>query len=271
MVGVAGPSAAEQIAQAWQELDASLAAKPVDSRIAALNALSLLGGNARAEAMVRQAFTDPELDVQLAAMVAAGQMDKDRGPRSAFRGDLRRLLASDDPKISFTAATTLWAMHDPAGEDILAATAEGEMSSDYSLWKRSRHNASRTLHNPRALAKIAVQQGLVMLVPPVGMGMGAYAYLKDAPGVSPQITAIVQLSKLHTPAVQAALIQATATKNAGARTAAAEALADFPGPVVHNALYPLLVDEKLQVRLTASAALIRTAGGEKLRRTPRSR
>lgn len=249
--------------QAWGQLQESFDSKRVDTRIQALSALSLLGGNARAEGMVRKAMRDEsaDVDVREAAIVAAGQMDKDRGAHGSFRNDLRNLLSSSDPKLSFTAATTLWGLKDTAGQDVLVATAEGERAGEYSFLKRSEHNASRTLHNPEALAKIAVLQSLTILVPPVGMGMGAYGYLKGTSGASPQVTAIEQLAKVHTPEVQKALIVATQTKDAGARIAAAESLAKYTGPAVRDALAALLNDDKQQVRLTASAAYLHVAEG----------
>jgi len=263
VVGATQVTPAEKTDQAWSQLQDSLSSKREDNRIAALNALSLLGGNPKAEGIVQRLMNDDtaDIDVRLAAIVAAGQMDKDRGTHSGLREDLNNLLASNDPKVSFTAATTLWALKDTGGEDVLIATAEGERASDYSFLKRSEHNASRTLHSPEALAKIAMMQGLTILVPPVGMGMGAYGYLKGTPGASPQVTAIEQLAKVHTPDVQKALIVATKTKDAAARIAAAESLAKFSGPAVSEALYPLMTDDKLQVRLTASAAYLRVTGG----------
>ncbi len=262
VVGAAKLAPVDRSGEAWTLLQDNLSSKKVDTRIAALSALSLLGGNVRAEGMVQGVMNDDnaDIDVRLAAIVAAGQMDRDRGPHTVFREDLRDMLGSNDPKLSFTAASTLWALHDTAGEDMLTATAEGERASDYSFLKRSEHNATRTLHSPEALAKIAVMQSLTIFVPPVGMGMGAYGYLKGTPGASPQVTAIEQLAKVHTASVQKALIVATKTKDAGARIAAAEALAKFPGPDVQSALYPLMSDDKLQVRLTASAAFL-AAGG----------
>lgn len=260
---VGAPATATDVtSEAWTLLQDSLQSKRVDTRIAGLSALSLLGGNDRAEQLVRGEMKDDaaDIDVRLAAIVAAGQMDGDRGPRSTFRNDLRTLLQSNDPKLSFTAASTLWALHDPSGEEVLTATAEGERASDYSFLKRSEHNASRTLHSPEALAKIAVMQSLTIFVPPVGMGMGAYGYLKGTPGASPQVTAIEQLAKVHNPAVQAALVEATKTKDAGARIAAAEALSKFPAPPVRDALQALISDDKLQVRLTASAAYLAVTG-----------
>ena len=214
--------------------------------------------------MVRSLMHDTteDIDVRLAAIVAAGQMDKDT-PHPSFSKDLHDLLASDDPKLSFTAATTLWANKDTSGEEVLVATAEGERAADYSFFKRSQHNASRTLHSPEALAKIAMLQSLTILVPPVGMGMGAYGYLRGTTGVSPQVTAIEQLAKVHTPEAQKALLVATKTKDAAARIAAAESLAKFSGGEVSDALYALIQDDKLQVRLTASAAYLRVSGAER--------
>lgn len=263
VTATAAPTPAQIADQAWTQLQEGLTAKNEDRRIATINALSLLGGNPRAEQMVLRAMLDANIDVRLAAVVAAGQMEKDRTTHGIFRPELHKLLSSNDPKLSFTAATTLWTLHDNSGEEVLTATAEGERASDYNFFKRSELNANRTLHNPEALAKIAITQGLDVLVPPVGMGMGAYGYLKGTPGASPQVTAIEQLAKVHTPSVQQALIVACKTKDPGARIAAAESLAKFPGQPVRDALYPLMTDDKPQVRLTASAAYIRnlTAGG----------
>ena len=242
----------------WSRLTNALTeTKNTDTRVAAVSGLSLLGGNARAEKLIQDALHDSDIDVRLAAIVAAGEMEKN-GSRS-LANDLRNQLNDADPKVAFTAASTLWKMDDPSGEDILMAVAQGERSGDYNFWKGSKHNANRTLHSPMALAKIAAQQSMVILVPPVGMGMGAYGYLKSTGSVSPQVTSISQLANQHTEPVKNALIEATKTKDTGARLAAAEALARFHGDDVREALRELLMDGKDNVRLTASAAYIRVA------------
>ena len=233
---------------AWTRLENGVTGtKNTDTRIAAISGLSLLGGEQRAERLVGNAMHDPDVDVRLAAIVAAGEMAK--GGSRSFPMELRNQLNDADPKVAFTAATTLWKLEDPSGEDILLAVAEGK------------HNASRTLHSPAALAKIAAQQGMVILVPPVGMGMGAYGYLKSTGGTSPQVTAITEIAKEHTGPSQTALIEATKTKEAGARLAAAEALATYRGDDVREALRALLTDGKDNVRFTASAAYIRVVNG----------
>jgi len=249
------------IQRAWRELEDAIAPKrSTDTRIAAINALSLLGGNPRAEKLVGSAIADSNSDIRLAAIVAAGEMTAPQASHSSFAPELRHLIDDPDPKVAFTAASTLWKLKDPSGEDVLIAVAEGERSADYSFWKGSKHNASRTLHSPASLAKIGATQGMLMLVPPVGIGMGAYGYLKGTTGgISPQITAITQLAHEPSDFVRSALITALADKDPGARVAAAEALATLHGDTVRDALRPLFDDSKEQVRFTGSAAYIRVA------------
>jgi HEAT repeat protein len=249
---------AEQRAAAWMRLeDGVTGTKNTDTRLAAVAGLSLLGNDLRAEKLIRATMHDSDIDVRLAAIVAAGEMAKNQGARSNLPADLRSQLNDPDPKVAFTAASTLWKINDPSGEDILTAVAEGERSADYTFWKESEHNASRTLHSPAALAKIGAQQGLLILVPPIGIGMGAYNYLKGPAGQSPQVIAITQLAKGHSEPVRHALIGATKVKNSGARLAAVEALARFSGADVLAAIEPLMTDSKENVRFSASAAYLR--------------
>jgi HEAT repeat protein len=242
---------------AWSRLeDAVTGTKNTDTRVAAISALSILGGQQRAERLVGNCLHDPDIDVRLAAIVAAGELMKN-GSANVFSNELRNQLNDQDPKVVFTTASTLWKLDDPSGEDILLAVAEGERSGNYNFWKDSTHQANRTLHSPVALMKIAAQQSVVILVPPVGIGMGAYNYLKGPGGVSPQITAIYQIGKERTNPAKIALIEATRTKDPGARLSAAEALGNYRGEDVTAALRALMNDGKENVRLTANAAYIR--------------
>jgi len=244
-------------AAAWNRLeDGVTGTKNTNTRIAAISGLSLLGGQKRAEKIVGDTLHDSDIDVRLAAIVAAGEMMQ-HGSAKVFSTDLRNQLDDSDPKVAFTTASTLWKLNDPSGEDILLAVASGERSGDYNFWNGSKHNATRTLHSPATLAKIAAQQTMIILVPPIGMGMGAYNYLKGAGEPSPQITAITQIEKEHTEAAKNALIAATKTKDTGARVTATEALAEYRGDDVRAALRDLMTDSKETVRFTASAAYLR--------------
>lgn len=242
---------------AWTRLeDGVTGTKNTDTRIAAISALSLLGGQQRAEKLVGNCLHDPDIDVRLAAIVAAGELMKN-GSANVFSNELRSELDDQDPKVVFTTASTLWKLDDPSGEDILLAVAEGERSGNYNFWKGSTHQANRTLHSPVALMKIAAQQSITILVPPVGIGMGAYNYLRGSGGVSPQITAINQIGKERTNPAKIALIEATKTKDPVARLSAAEILSNYPGDDVTDALRQLMTDDKENVRFSASAAYIR--------------
>lgn len=242
---------------AWSRLeDGVTGTKNTDTRIAAISALSMLGGQQRAEKLIGNCLHDPDIDVRLAAIVAAGELMKN-GSANVFSNELRNQLNDQDPKVVFTTASTLWKLGDPSGEDILMAVSEGERSGDYNFWKGSTHQANRTLHSPLALMKIAAQQSVSIFVPPVGIGMGAYNYLKGPGGVSPQITAINQIGKAGTDPAKIALIEATKTKDPGARLSAAEALANYRGADVTAALRALQNDDKDNVRFIANAAYIR--------------
>ncbi len=253
----------DEVEASWGRLEKAMSGSShLETRLAGVNALSLLGGLPRAENLIHAGMQDKDIDVQLASIVAAGEMARASGPNNSFQSELRSLLNGSDPRVVYTAASTLWKLNDPSGEDILEAVAQGERSADYSFWKNSKHAASRDLHSPAALAKIGATQGAIMLVPPIGIGMGAYNYLKGTGGgTSPQVTAITQLGHEHTASVRDALINATTTKDTGARLAAVEALAYFEGNAVRDALELLATDGKENLRLSASAAYIRVVSG----------
>ena len=108
--GVAGAAAAATstslVEAAWQQLEsAANARRDADARVAARGALSLLGGQPRAEKLVVSAMADPDIDIRLAAVVAAGEMAA-LAPGS-LPARLRRLLDDPDSKMAFTAASTL--------------------------------------------------------------------------------------------------------------------------------------------------------------------
>src|SRR5579875_2154048 len=86
-------SPADQRAAAWERLNNGLTGtKNTDTRTATVAALSLLGTDVRAEKLIRDTMQDPDIDLRLAAIVAAGEMAKDQGPRSGLPAVLREQL-----------------------------------------------------------------------------------------------------------------------------------------------------------------------------------
>lgn len=242
------------VSEAWGQLKTGYDAKSADTRIQTVTALSVIGTNPEAEAMLRKAFRDKEVDVRLAAIVAAGET-KDRN----LIGDLRSLLDDAAPEVAFTAATTLWKTGDHSGEDILLAVVRGERKAAPGFMKSATHNANRTLHSPAELLKIGATQATSILVPPVGMGMGAYKYL-DGPSKNPRVQALDLLAKEHNELIHRELIDATDDKDDAVRLVAAEELAKYPGTATADALGKMFGDSKTSVRLMACAAFIRIQG-----------
>lgn len=245
------PSASE----AWAQLQAGFDSSSADARIQTVTALSVIGTSGEAERMLRSAFHDKEVDVRLAAIVAAGET-KDRN----LIGDLRTLLDDPAPEVAFTAATTLWKAGDRSGEDVLLAVVRGERKASPGFMKSATHNANRTLHKPGELLKIGAMQATSILVPPVGMGMGAYKYL-DGPSKDPRVQALDLLAKEHNELVHRGLMDATDDKDDAVRLVAAEELAKYPGAATADALGKMFGDGKTAVRLMACAAFLRVSSG----------
>ncbi len=242
--------------QAWAMLtDAVNDEKHAETRVQALAALGLLGGNARSLDMLRKAMKDNDLDIRSAAILAAGQT---KSPN--ITTDLRRMLDDKEPAVAFTAALTLWKMHDRSGEDILTAVADGERRSSAKFIDGTEHDISRQLHDPAGLAKMGALQGASMLLGPFGIGIGAYEYLHRNGGDSARTTAIEAIAENHTAPIRKELIGALGDKDLGVRAAAAKALARYREPEVPPALARLFDDAKPPVRLTASAAYLVSTG-----------
>jgi len=238
--------------RAWSILSTAVAdEKHADIRIQTLAALGLMGGNSRSLALIRTAMLDKNVDIRVAAALAAGQT---KSPSIAT--DLRHMLDDKEPAAAFAAALSLWKMHDHSGEDILTAVADGDRKAVAGLIDSTGHDISKNLHDPAGLAKFGAMQGAYMLLGPFGMGLTAYEYLHKNGGDSARVSAIEAIAQNHTAPIRAELIGAVADKDLGVRAAAAKALARYHEPDVPPALAKVFDDTKPPVRLTAAAAYL---------------
>ena len=238
--------------EAWSQINTALESKNVDTQLQAIAALGLMGNSPKAFTILSAHFDNKEVDVRVASIVAAGETKN-----ANFTTALRSLLDDAEPQVALAAASTLWKLNDRSGEDVLVAIARGERKATGGFFNTGVHNANRTLHNPMALAKLGALQASSILLPPVGIGLGAFHYMKGQGGLSPRVVAIEQLAQDHTDFVRDELIASTTDKDTGVRLAAAEELAKFRGPEVVKALGNLFEDSKLPVRLIACGAYIR--------------
>ena len=238
--------------QAWQLLSTAVAdTKHTDTRIQALAALGQMGNNPRSLKWIEAAMKDQDVDVQTAAILAAGQTKA-----LAIRPALHQQLDSKAPQVAYTAALTLWKMGDHSGEDILEAVINGERRASPTLMNGTEHDMDRTLHSPSELAKIGVVEGAGLLLGPFGFGITAYEYIKKNGGDTARVNAIEALSQEKSEAIRKVLLGALGDKDLGVRAAAAKALASYHQPEVSAAIAKLFYDPKQPVRLTASAAYL---------------
>jgi len=241
--------------EAWKLLTSAVAdPKHADTRIQALAALGQMGSNPRSLKLIEAAIEDRDVDVQTAAILAAGQTKA-----ASIVPAIHRELNSKEPQVAFTAALSLWKMGDHSGEDILAAVVDGERRASATLINGTEHDMDKTLHSPSELAKIGVIQGAGLLLGPFGFGITAYEYIKKNGGDSARVNAIEALSQEKSDGIRKVLLAALGDKDLGVRAAAAKALASYHQPDISAAIAKLFYDPKQPVRLTASASYLISA------------
>ncbi len=116
------------------------------------------------------------------------------------------MLDDDNSLVAYTAAITLWKMHDYAGQDLLTAVVLGDKKTKPGLIKSEKHKAAKDLHSPKTLTMIAVNQGSGYFLGPFGVGLKAIEMVNKDSGAVPRAAAIDQLAKQHTDEVHEVLV-----------------------------------------------------------------
>jgi HEAT repeat protein len=267
-VSTSAPSAAETMQRCWQLLEDSVKdAKHTESRTQALNALSSLGWNARADRLIADAMKDPNLDVRSAAVLAAGKTKS----RSLIE-PVKKLLNDSEPQVIFAAATTLWKQFaDRSGEAVLADIAAGDRKANPSLIHGAKNDISRTVHSTSALEKIGIVTAAGMVLGPFGFSVSAIEYARKNGANTTRIQAIDLLAEDKSEGVRDQMKSVLDDKDAGVRAAAVKVLGSFRRSQDAEAITPLLDDSKLPVRLAAAAAYIDCLGSATRNRTPQAK
>jgi HEAT repeat protein len=244
---------AETQKRAWQLLTENLEdTKHADNRAPALNALSSLGSNPRANGLIAEAMKDPNLDIRTAAILAAGK-SKSR----ALIAPMKKLLDDPEPQVVFAAATTLWKpFKDKSGEDILTAVAAGERKANPNLVNSAKHDISRTIHSQSALEKIGIMTTAGLVLGPFGFSVGAVEYARKNGADTARVQAIDLLGEEQTKDIHDQMRAGLDDKDPGVRAESVKVLANFHSAEDLKAIAPLLDDSKLPVRLAAAAAYI---------------
>ncbi len=142
----------------------------------------------------------------------------------------------------------------------MISVVDGERRAGPTLINGTRQTINRDLHDPAALAKIGALQGASMLLGPFGFGITACEYIRKNGGDLSRVAAIEEIGQEKTQPIHKELIAVLGDKDPAVRAAAAKALVDYRDTATSKAIFALLGDPRLQVRLTAWAAYLRTTG-----------
>jgi hypothetical protein len=240
--------------RAWSML--TNAARPGQSahdRVQAMAALGTMGNDERAARLIEEGMTGKDSDVRIAAILAAGLT---KNPR--LTEALSRVLDDDNPEVAYTAAITLWKMHDYTGEDFLIAAALGDQKVKPGLIKASKHKAVTDLHSPKTMTMIGLNASAGFFLGPFGVGLKAIEYADKPNGAAvARAAAVDQLARQHNDQVHEVLIADLTDAEPAVRAAAAKGLGRWPEAETERQMLPMFGDNKLAVRLTAAATYLR--------------
>ena len=232
--------------------------KNPDVRVLAVVALSLAAARESDSARLEAMLQDKDVEVRLSAVASLAEVNT-----ASAQAALRRALNDDIPEVSFAAAKTLWALHDPAGQQALMAVLQNESKTSSPFFSKQKRDALRMLHTPRVLFFFAVRQSMGFVpVPGLGGGINSMQSLLTDPGISGRATAALLLGKDKSAATLDALKDALLDKDWSVRAAAVHSLALRDDPALKRDLEPLLDDEKEPVRLRAAAGILRLSAVE---------
>jgi HEAT repeat protein len=232
--------------------DAGKPGQSAHDRVQAMAALGTMGNDERAARLIEEGFTAKDYDVRVAAVLAAGLT---KNPK--LIEPLQRVLDDDNAMVAYTAAITLWKMHDYSGQELLIAVALGDHKATVGLIKSEKHKAAKELRSPKTMTMIAVNQASGYFLGPFGVGLKAIEMVNKDSGAAPRAAAVDQIAHQHTDQVHEVLIDALTDPEPAVRAAAAKGLGRWPDAETERQMLPMFGDNKLAVRLTAAATYLR--------------
>jgi HEAT repeat protein len=239
--------------RAWSIItDAAGPGRPAHDRVEAMAALGTMGSAERAARLIEEGFTAKDYDVRVAAVLAAGQT---KNP--SLIPALQRVLDDDNAQVAYTAAITLWKMHDYSGEDLLAAVATGDRKAKPGLIKAEKHKAAKDLHSPKTMTVLAINDSSGYFLGPFGVGIKAIELVDKNSAAPLRAAAIDRLAQQHTDEVHDVLVQDLTDAEPAVRAAAAKGLGRWQDEDTAKLVAPMFGDNRLAVRLTAAATYLR--------------
>jgi HEAT repeat protein len=232
---------------AWKVLRGGLEDKKVSNRTVAVQALSLMPGNARATRFAMAALRDKNTGVREAAAVVLGQQHA----RSAVPA-LKEALSDSEISVVLAAAHSLLLLKDSSAYEIYYAILMGDKKGSTGLVE----SQINRFKDPKQLAEMGISQG-VGFVPFGGMGYEAYRQIRKHDSSPVRAAAARFLANDPDAMSEDALIQtAVADKEEEVRLAALDALAQRGDPRCIERLVKNLDGSKSSVRYRTAAVIL---------------
>jgi HEAT repeat protein len=246
-------STKERESTAWAMLTRAAASEKSRDRSDAISAISLLDKDPKAISLIETALDDKDANIRFLAASTLGAMDA----RAAIP-KLRDAMYDDSPQVSFAAVQSLWKMGDRSGRDLLYEILDGERKTKQGVIKTKMDQAKQTMHDPKAMALIGINQASGAFLGPFSMGISfieEYAKNNSAPV---QALCAQMLSSDNDSMTVEELNDALGDKNWAVRSAAARALAKLNHRPSIPKLEDMMENEKEQqlARFSAAAAII---------------
>jgi len=244
--------------QAWSLLRSGAHSQKTDERATAVRVLSLLPSQPEAVSMARRALSDNKPQVRTAAAMSLGQLHS-----TSSIPQLKAALADKDVSVVLAAAHSLVLLHDPSAYEVYYAVLTGQRKSGPGLIA----GQLDTLKDPKKVAVMGFEEG-IGFIPFAGMGFSAVkAIMKDDSSPVRAAAARVLADDPDPNTAQQLAELAISDKSELVRTAAIEALARHGDPAFVDKIVPAMSDDKVTVRYTAAAAIVRlTAIAERRKR-----
>lgn len=240
------PKPGSQIEEAWNLLEQGIHNKSADQRSKAVDALSLLLHNPKAEAWAEAALSDPQTEVRVSA---ANTLAKMVNPEA--RPKLRQALRDPEAQVVIAAANALYVLKDPMASEVYYALLTGEHKTSNGLVK----SQIDQMKNTKYMEKLAFQAGLGF-VPFGGMGYQAWQTLTSNDSSLIRALAAERLSKHPDEKTLDALRAACSDKKWQVRAASVSALGHSEIRSQEDFVSSLFHDNNDIVRYAAAVAFI---------------
>ena len=238
--------------QAWAKLEDGARDTNSQNRQFALAALGTLPKHKKAaDVIVNALILDADQQVRAFAAAILGKA----GIRAGIR-PLRKAL-NGEAAVAFAAAKALWDMDDHSGVVLFREILSGKAEQGDGLIDQYLDKAKKTIHDPKALALIGIEQATGAFFGPAGLAISiAQESFKDR-GAAGRAFAAQELADDHSAATRGVLELALLDSSPLVRVAACQSLAQQHARSSIRRIEPLFYDKHPAVQTMAAASLIR--------------